>query len=149
MKLKYLSLLLILVFICNSCKKETNPKSNEPNLDAKKELVMAEVSEMANLMNEMYAYNEAIKQQIINGNLEAGYPENFDKIHTAILTDPTDRDLTFESFSRQFIESQKSVFNESEENLKSRYNNSINSCMSCHNVKCVGPIPRIKKLLIN
>ena len=33
--------------------------------------------------------------------------------------------------------------------LKNRYNNAINSCISCHTTECTGPIPRIKKLLIN
>ena len=58
MRLIYLT--LILCFVVFGC------KSNEEEKQ-KKVLVMAETSEMALLMNEMYAYNESIKGQIIEG----------------------------------------------------------------------------------
>jgi len=110
---------------------------------------MVETSEMAKLMNEMYAYNESVKQQILNkGAINTSYPEKFNDIHSAILTDPTDRDASFESFSNAFIATQKAIFETTNGNLSTNYNNSINACISCHEVKCVGPIPRIKKLLI-
>ena len=76
------------------------------------------------------------------------YPEKFDNIHSAVLTTPSDRDLNFESFSKLFLEAQKELFESPEEDLIIQYNKTINACISCHNVKCVGPIPRIKKLLI-
>jgi len=109
---------------------------------------MAEVSEMAKLMNEMYAFNESIKQQIINGNLTTSYPKHFNKIHTATLTKSKVKGLDFDLFSKSFIESEKEIFNNSQEDLVLRFNTAINACVSCHNVQCVGPIPRIKKLLI-
>ena len=89
-----------------------------------------------------------MKQQIINGNLNNSYPKRFDSIHSAVLTNPTVRDSSFESFSKQFIEAQKQVFESPQEELTINYNNAVQACISCHNVKCVGPIPRIKKLLI-
>lgn len=141
MRLHYLVILLILFGF--SCKEE------EKSISEKSELIMAETSEMAQLMREMYAFNESIKQQIIDGNLSNEYPINFDKIHSAVLTDPSDRDASFESFSKVFLEAEKRVFETSEENLVQRYNNAVNACISCHNVTCTGPIPRIKKLLIN
>ena len=132
---------MLLTFSCNSSQKED--KSSQ-----KKELVMAEISEMTKLMNEMYAFNESIRQQIIDGNLNTNYPNNFDNIHTAVLTKSKVRGLDFESFSKTFLNSEKEIFSDSQENLTSRYNTAINACISCHNVKCTGPIPRIKKLLI-
>jgi cytochrome c553 len=139
MRLLYLT--LILCFVVFGC------KSNEEEKQ-KKVLVMAETSEMALLMNEMYVYNESIKGQIIEGTLNNEYPEKFDNIHSAVLTTPSDRDLNFESFSKLFLEAQKELFESPEEDLIIQYNKTINACISCHNVKCVGPIPRIKKLLI-
>ena len=141
MRLKNLfSLLLLVAFSCKNTSEETNEK---------KELVMVETSEMAKFMNEMYAYNESVKQQILNkGAINTSYPEKFNDIHSAILTDPTDRDASFESFSNAFIATQKAIFETTNGNLSTNYNNSINACISCHEVKCVGPIPRIKKLLI-
>lgn len=134
-----LFLIVLLTFGCNNTAEDKNKKD---------ELIMVETSEMATLMNEMYAYNESIKQQIINGTLDTSYPEKFDNIHSAVLTDSSDRDLSFESFSKLFLEAQKTIFDSTANDLKTNYNNAINACISCHNVKCVGPIPRIKKLLI-
>lgn len=142
MLIKYfLCCLVLLSFGCNSTQKEV--KSTP-----KKELVMAEVSEMAKLMNEMYAFNESIRQQIVDGNLNTNYPTNFDKIHTAVLTKSKVRGLDFEPFSKTFLDSEKEIFSDSQEDLTLRYNTAINACISCHEIKCVGPIPRIKKLLI-
>ena len=130
----------IVTFSCNSGKKKA--------LQSMDELIMVEQSEMAKLMNEMYAFNQSIKQQIADGELKAGFPNNFNQIHTAILTDPSDRDSIFESFSFSFLEDQKSIFDAPPEELKQRYNNAVNACISCHSQKCTGPIPKIKKLLI-
>ena len=135
-------LLLVFTLVLLGCKES----QEEP--EEKQVLIMAERSEMALLMNEMYAFNESIKQQIIDGTLSTSYPEKFDNIHSAVLTNPSARDLNFESFSKLFLEAQKELFESPKEELIKRYNNAINACISCHNVKCVGPIPRIKKLLI-
>lgn len=109
---------------------------------------MAETSEMAQLMREMYAYSESIKQQVIEGEVSASYPSNFDKILSATLTDPTDRDSLFEIDSKLFLNAEKLIFEGSDEDIVAHYNNAVNACISCHNVTCTGPIPRIKKLLI-
>lgn len=140
--MRFYLLLVILLLTTLSCKK------NQEAQNEKKVLVMAETSEMGKLMIEMYAFNESIKQQIINGNLNNSYPKRFDSIHSAVLTNPTVRDSSFESFSKQFIEAQIQVFESPQEELTINYNNAVQACISCHNVKCVGPIPRIKKLLI-
>ena len=140
---RYLIILLCLtVFSCNNSEKKEEAEAKD------QELVMAERSEMALLMNDMYAFNQSIRQQVIEGTLSNSYPENFERIHTAVLTDPSDRNETFESFSKLFIESQKSVFEAPRGELVVRYNNSVNACIACHNKMCTGPIPRIKKLLI-
>lgn len=108
---------------------------------------MAKSSEMANLMNEMYAYNEAIKQQILKGELKSTYPERFNNIHTAVLTDNNDRD-DFLKLTLRLLQSEAAIFNSSQDSLIHSYNNAINACITCHTKKCTGPIPRIKKLLI-
>ena len=123
-------------------------KKNQEVQKEKMVYVMAEPSEMTTLMMEMYAYNEGFKKQILEGNLTTDFPERFENIHSAVLTNPTVKDSSFEVFASQFIEAQKLVFEAPEAELTTHYNNAINACISCHNVKCVGPIPRIKKLLI-
>ncbi|TJY37310.1 hypothetical protein [Pontimicrobium aquaticum] len=140
--MRFKNILYLFVLVAFGCKKPPE----EP--EEKKELVMVETSEMAQLMNEMYAYNESIKQQIIDGKFNNSFPKKFMNIHSAVLTDPSDRDGSFESFSKLFLEAQKAVFESSNADLTTNYNKAINACISCHEVKCVGPIPRIKKLLI-
>lgn len=132
-------LIFLLLFSCNS-KQEATRESEK--------LVMAPRSEMALLMNDMFAFNESIKSQVISGELNNSFPIHFNKIETAELTDPTDRNSSFESFSKEFIDKTKLLFEDHDSELKTRYNDVVNACISCHQTTCLGPIPRIKKLLI-
>lgn len=140
--MKQIVLIVLLVSFAFGCEEKAKTKPE------KEPLIMVERSEMALLMNEMYAFNESIKKQIINGEISNSYPEHFNKIYSAVLTDPSVRDAEFETNSKHFIQTQKAVFEDSNNDLKLSYNNAVNACISCHNVTCVGPIPRIKKLLI-
>ena len=141
--MRYFLIVIFGALLVLSCKEQEDKVAEKP------ELIMAETSEMAQLMREMYAFNESIRQQIIDGELANAYPLSFDKIHSAVLTDPSDRDASFEQFSNHFIKAERAVFVNDSDNLIYKYNNAINACISCHNVTCTGPIPRIKKLLIN
>ena len=132
---------IILLVACNS------PKKKEI---AKKETtyIMYEPSEMANLMNDMYLLNEKVKTQILEGETLDEFPTEFLKIHSAKLTKPSDRDEFFNNFSELYISQEKEIYNTSKTDLVVKYNNAINTCISCHKQKCTGPIPKIKKLLI-
>jgi hypothetical protein len=146
MKLFIISCLIGFSFL--SCK----DAASEVTTEAKEHIVydMYVPSEMANLMNEMYAHNLKVKQEIIDGKQPTEFPLEFLKIHSAEFTKgKKGRNDTFESFSKLFIENQKEIYNkDSEIDMKDRYNNSINLCISCHQTECTGPIPKIKKLLI-
>ncbi|WP_353779472.1 hypothetical protein [Winogradskyella sp. 3972H.M.0a.05] len=144
---KYLILgLTFLAFLFNlSCKE----KESEQNVK-EDELVMYQPSEMANLMNAFYVYNEALKEAINTGSELPEMPEYFDKIHTAKMTDKDGRTPIFQSFAPLYLDAQKAIKDTLDrEILKQRYNATINLCISCHQTECVGPIPRIKKLIIN
>jgi len=133
------SFILLLAFITLfSCKKET--KSEAP--------VMAKQSEMSALMLQMYAENEKVKQQILKGEDLPNFPEKFLHIHTASLTDPADRNDKFNMFSDAYISSLRTVFESPKDAQKESFNQSINSCIACHQSMCPGPIVRIQKLLI-
>lgn len=144
MKLFIFSLCFIACFLgCKQSEKEIEI--------AKEELVydMYQPSEMANLMNQMYAQNLKVKEDILNGIVPAEFPLDFLKIHSAELSEFKSRNETFQSFSKLFIENEKEIFNtDSPIPLEERYNNTINLCISCHQTECTGPIPRIQKLLI-
>lgn len=105
-------------------------------------------SEMAALMNRMYEENAKIKQQILNGETPENFPEEYLKIHTATLTDPSDRTSQFRQYSDLYLNNLRDIFETPKDSLKLEFNEVINSCIACHQTTCIGPIPRIRKLLI-
>lgn len=138
---KLLLLFSILLFVgCNAKKEqkvEITPKGN-----------FYKQSEMAALMLLMYQKNAENKQLILDGKQPKEFPKEFLKIHTAQLTDSTNRTLEFKTFSDFYLKNMKQVFEPTKESLINKHNNTINSCITCHQTTCVGPIPKIKKLLI-
>ena len=123
------------------------------NKNEKKEVVIIEnkvvkQSEMAALMLKMYDKGLENKKLVIEGKTPENFPEEFLNIHTAKLTDPSDRTKNFKTFSDFYLNSFKEIYNTSKDSLVVNHNNAINSCIACHETTCVGPIPRIKKLLI-
>jgi hypothetical protein len=100
------------------------------------------------LMLHMYDANLENKQLILEGKTPVKFSKEFAKIHTATLTDPTDKDASFQVFSEFYLDSYQQVYRSSKDSLILKHNNSINSCIACHKTTCIGPIPKIKKLLI-
>ena len=146
--MKYLVYIFYFAFIfsCNSKEKNENI---EENVAGKKVYDMYQPSEMATLMNEMYAENLKIKNEILAGNTPEVFPTDLLKINTAQISDFKKRNAKFEAFSKLYIVAEQDVFNsESAMPVKDRFNNAVGICISCHQTECTGPIPRIKKLLI-
>lgn len=138
---------IILLFqVVLGCK---NSETEEVTKDAKKEYDLYQLSEMALHMEYMYRYNEQLRQDILEGKNPESFPQDFLRIHTAELTDTFERDASFNSFAELYINAEREIFNrESEVPIEERYNTMVNLCVSCHQTSCMGPIPRIKKLLI-
>ncbi|WP_452226003.1 hypothetical protein [Lacinutrix cladophorae] len=135
--------------VCFTFLVSCNTKEKQVEKKEKKVYDMYEPSEMAILMNKMYAHNLKIKKEIIAGEIPTEFPLDFLEIHTAELSDFKSRSERFQAFSSLFVTAEKEVFN-SQSNLpiKDRFNNAVGLCISCHQTECTGPIPRIKKLLI-
>ena len=114
-----------------------------------KEPVMYQPTEMALLMRKMYEVNKAVKTQILNKDSLLTFPVEFSRIHTAVLTNPSERDNEFDSLAKVFIDHQKATFSSNSDSLVFYFNKSVNTCITCHETRCVGPIPKIKKLLIH
>lgn len=132
---------VVFLFSCNS-RKETKVEITP----AKK---FYKQSEMAALMLLMYKTNAENKQLILDGKSPNKFSEEFLKIHTAKLTDPTDRTSDFKTFSSFYLNNMKQVSVASQDSLINKHNAVVNSCIACHETTCVGPIPKIKKLYIN
>lgn len=123
--------------------------SNEKKIQEKEPLQMREASELAVLMEQMYAFNDSIKQQIINGESLSKMPYDLEQLHTLEMTNRFERDANFQKFAAVFKKYQSDLYEMTQDSLKLTYNNAIQSCIACHQTSCTGPIPRIKKLLID
>ncbi|MHB0754645.1 hypothetical protein [Polaribacter sp. M15] len=136
-------LLCLLLFICVlSC---VDKKENKVIIQENKAY---QQSEMAALMLNMYQVNLENKKLILEGKSPEKYHQEFSKIHTAKLTDSTDRNAAFKGFSDFYLKNYKMLFETPKDSLKFSHNKTINSCIACHKTTCIGPIPKIKKLLI-
>lgn len=108
-------------------------------------------SEMAALMLKMYAVNLENKRLILAGESSKSlmdFSKEFKEIHAAKLTDANDRNASFNAFSDYYLETYQQLFEVERDSLQNAHNNTINSCIACHKTTCIGPIPKIKKLLI-
>lgn len=133
-------------FFCQ--KKEQNTTENNASCKKEKKFEMYELSEMASLMEQMYAYNLQIKNKIENSESIGEFPEFFNKIYTAKFTDSSDKDPFFDKKAKAFIAAQKLIYSDPK-NVKKNFNVGVAACVSCHQGKCGGPIPKIKKLYLN
>ncbi|HLW62164.1 MAG TPA: hypothetical protein VKY33_02070 [Flavobacterium sp.] len=145
-KIVLICLGLFLSFSCQKKNVETPPENSSEDSLKKSDFQMYEMSEMASLMEQMYAYNLQLKERIINEDSLGSYPEAFDKLHYAVLTEASDRDAFFNEQSYLFLAAQKAIYEV--EKPKESFNRMVNQCLECHAKKCGGPIPRIKKLII-
>ena len=145
-------ILLFSLFLWASCNTSDATKTEADSESSQKEKFvpdMYEASEMTMLMRSIYDENEIIKKEIIAGNTPEEFPKDFLTIFTAKLTDDKPYNDTFIAYSKVYIDNVRAIYDTtSVVPLEKRYNNAINSCISCHTTECVGPIPRIKKLLI-
>jgi hypothetical protein len=143
--MRFIWLTLLLFIACDSSKKES-----KAIVESEKKYDLYVPSEMANYMNTIFEIHEQMKTDILEGKSPETFPEEILEIHTAHLSDFRERTPNFEAFSHLFVESVEFIFEEtSDVPLKQRYNDAINVCISCHQTECLGPIPRIKKLIIN
>ena len=147
LKNKFISIIVFSFLVLFSCKNDK--KVVKKSIEKKVEYEMYQPSEMAGLMNAMYVYNQQLKRQIVAGETPNTLPFDLMKLHSAEMSNGKDRTPVWNSVVDVFIDSQKAVADTlSNLELKERYNSAINNCLACHKTECVGPIPKIKKLLI-
>ena len=137
--------IFIIFLLLQAC----NSKSRSNGVDSSNELIMYEPSEMTILMRKIHEVNKVVKDQIIKKDSLLIFPEEFTEIFSATLTDSTERDDKFIILARSFIDLQKMAFSSYSDSTVYNFNQSINNCVECHRTRCPGPIPEIKKLLIN
>ncbi len=139
---------ILLLALLISCK-QNNPQKVKITCNVPSKFQMYKASEMAVLMREMLQEHKNIKDLIQKHKPIGEFNQNYLKLHTAQLTDSTDRDVAFEAFSKSFIIMHKQLYKTESSKQKQVYNGIINLCISCHQTHCPGPIPRIKPLLLH
>lgn len=109
-----------------------------------------EQSEMAVVMVDMYEFLEENRKRILASEPMEELPEFFDKLHTAEMGEDYNRDAIFKGYSDTFITNVTLLHSSENTDKVKLFNNTVNSCVACHTsgASCMGPIPRINKLLI-
>lgn len=140
-------IVLVLFFGLFSCQKKVEKAEKKCTSVKEKKLEMYEMSEMATLMEQMYVDNKRLKERIQKGDTIGTFPKHFLKIFTAKFTDETENDLFFKQKAKDYITAQQLIYS-APKNAKEHFNAGVDACLKCHESKCGGPIPRIKKLYI-
>lgn len=140
MRILFLVAFVMLVSCTNTTKKTESGKAKEAN-----GFQMYQMSEMAQLMEEMSKEHAVVKQKILAGDTIGSIPEAYYDIHYATLTDADDNDDFFKQWANVYIGAEENLY---KKQTIEAYNNAVNVCLQCHQQKCGGPIPRIKKLFI-
>jgi len=149
MKKLFLVVLTLSLLSCQKKeeKKEVKKEEKQCSSGSGKKLEMYQMSEMAALMEQMYVDNQRLKERIKKGDTIGQFPQHFLKIHKAVMTDDSDNDAFFKEQAAKFIKAQELIYKDPK-NAKEHFNDGVDACIQCHQQKCGGPIPRIKKLYI-
>lgn len=139
--------LLFFLFSCQPKHEQAGPKDGCKKPEKRKKFELYEMSEMSLLMEQMYVDNQRLKVRIQKGDTIGKFPNHFLKIHQAAMTDDGENDVFFKKQAANFIRAQERIYKDPK-NAQEHFNNGVDACLNCHQVKCAGPIPRIKKLYI-
>lgn len=142
--IKRLILILVVSFFWIAC----NKKTAENNSEACEKPVMYKSSELALLMRKMYEDNDTIRNMILRGEWPDEFPSYFAELHTANATTPSDINDTYHGLAEEYLQRYDSLKKAPPALRREAYNYFISGCISCHQVYCNGPIPKIKKLLL-
>ena len=128
--------LIILLFFMFSCSdKEKKQTIIDPN----------NTSEMALLMRDMFTHLETIKGKIENGESLSLEQLDFEIIHKQKATDESFLKEGLVLMSKEYSLVVKD-FNENP--TKNNYKSIVNTCISCHQSLCPGPLERIDNLIL-
>lgn len=141
---------LVAAGIFFSCQEKTAKPANNSVKEKEQEkdaFEMYQMSQMAAFMETMSAEHTKMKQAILNGNPPDTLNYDLEKLTTANFTNPEDRDAEYLELAEAFKAYELKMI--AEPNLaKQHFNQAVNTCITCHESKCTGPLTRIKKLLI-
>lgn len=123
--------------------------SSDDNV-CKKKPDLYKASPLAALMDTMHKDNLIFKKQIENGQVPDSVPKYFYKIHTAEATaGMIDNKVVFSNLSDEYLHNMEAIAAAKDTaEAKVAYNQMINTCASCHQVYCQGPLSMIHRMTI-
>jgi hypothetical protein len=142
--MKYLLAIVFVFFL--SCNQKKTEEENATCEKPKEELKMYVASEMATLMEQMYVHNKLLREKILKNDSLGKMPSYFYNISKAKMTKNKEKDDFFNTKAGFYLKTQSEIYGSI--NTKESFNTMVNACISCHEVKCGGPIERIKTLYI-
>lgn len=147
--MKYLLILggILLFTSCTDAPAEDTAIEVEVVQEEKNSFEMYELSEMSAIMQHMYELNGQLKVRIESREELGSFSESFERMLEAKMTNDKPIDDFFKTHAETFLANQRSIY-ENPDKAKELYNEAINSCIACHEVKCTGPINKIEKLYI-
>lgn len=103
-------------------------------------------SELAILMRKMVQTLEKNRELLQQQQTPEDFPFDMEELFTAEPTKGSINDqAAYEAFARNFTDS-VAIFYTEQANRFRHYNAMINSCISCHETFCMGPIPVMQRL---
>lgn len=146
-KFYYLYLFLLIFIGMEACKEKPKEAScDKPQGQRSRVINPNGDSELALLMREMHAYTSLTREQLMNDRFNDVVEPAFVKILTATPTDSTVKGEPFESFAKNYLNRLHTLHSTDQDQKKNVYNEMVNSCISCHEEYCPGPIKKISKL---
>ncbi len=151
LRISYLPGLLVLLLIWSACGKDTKEKATAEKagshkVDTRKSHPNG-ISELAQLMNDMYAMGVESKAGILNDE-DVEIDIDYRSILTATPTDAFIADFPeFEPLARQYIDAMDRLGRaELRSERIAAHEAMVASCVACHSLSCQGPLVRIRKL---
>jgi hypothetical protein len=145
---KYITVIILIgsVFGLSRCGQNTE---EQPKKEMREAPVMYQQSDLAALMHEVHDLSAEWKRQLENGEELTPVPEWIHNMLSAEATNPEElADGAFELLAKEYLLQLEKLAHASGEDRKHAFNNSIQTCISCHKIYCNGPIPKIKKLAL-
>lgn len=105
-------------------------------------------SELSMLMRDMQKYTTDAKADIKGGKTPAPYPAEFDKVHTAKISEGVSKSDYYKQFADLYVMAVKNYATSTPATRVETYNNMVSSCLACHSQHCPGPVPAIRKMTI-
>jgi len=150
-RIPFLAGLFALLLNWSACGKDTEQKTPAKKagihkVDTRKSHPNG-ISELAQLMNDMYAMGQESKARILKGE-DVEIDIDYHSILTATPTDAFIADFPeFEALARQYIDAMDQLDRAEKQHERiAAHKAMVASCVACHSLSCSGPLVRIRKL---